>query len=91
MPIGFQPLSDGCAAVNGDFAMTAEEVNPVIQTLRENDIRVVSLHNHMLEEDPRLFFMHFWQNGEATELAEGLRAALDQAVSKDANSDNGGS
>lgn len=79
--LGFQPLGDGRAAINGDLAMTADEVNPVIQALRENDIRVVSLHNHMLEEKPRLFFMHFWQTGQATELAKGLRAGLDKSNS----------
>jgi len=55
-----------------------QPVNPVIQALREHDIQVVSLHNHMLTEEPRLFFMHFWAVGDAAELAEGLRAALDQ-------------
>lgn len=79
--LGFQPLGDGKAAINGDFVMTAEEVNPVIRALRENDIQVVSLHNHMLEEEPRLFFMHFWATGDATTLAEGLRAGLDKATS----------
>jgi hypothetical protein len=55
-----------------------DEVNGVIQALREHGIQVVSIHNHMMTERPRLFFMHFWQEGKATELARGLRAALDQ-------------
>lgn len=76
--LNFQPTGDGQAAINGDFVMTADEVNPVIQALREHDIQVVSLHNHMTMEEPRLFFMHFWAVGDAAELAEGLRAALDQ-------------
>jgi hypothetical protein len=76
--LNFQPTGEGQAAINGDFVMTADEVNPVIQALREHDIQVVSLHNHMLTEEPRLFFMHFWAVGDAAELAEGLRAALDQ-------------
>jgi hypothetical protein len=78
---GFQPLGDGKAAINGDFAMTAQEVNPVIQALRERGIQVVSLHNHMLEEKPELYYMHFWETGDATKLAKGLRAGLDEATS----------
>ena len=61
-----------------DFVMTANEVNPVIRALHEQGIQVTALHNHMLEEEPRLFFMHFWANDDAQKLARGLRAALDQ-------------
>jgi Domain of Unknown Function (DUF1259) len=61
--------------------MTAKEVNPVIKALRQNGIAVTALHSHMLEEQPRLFFMHFWANDDATKLAKGLRAALDQTNS----------
>jgi hypothetical protein len=74
--IGFQPTGGGKAAINGDFVLTAEEVNPVLRALRENGIEVVALHNHMLEEQPRLFFMHFWANDDAQKLARGLKAAL---------------
>lgn len=66
-------MDDGKAAINGDIAMTAEEVNPVVRTVRENDIRVVALHNHRLEEESRLFFVHFWAIGGATTLAKRLR------------------
>jgi hypothetical protein len=66
------------AAINGDFMLLAGEVNPVIKALRENGIEVASLHNHMLDEEPRLFFMHFWAYGNASTLAKGLKAALDQ-------------
>jgi hypothetical protein len=76
--LNFQPTGDGQAAINGDFVMSPEEIDPVIQALREHDIDVVSLHNHMTMEEPRLFFLHFWQVGEPAELAQGLRAALDQ-------------
>jgi hypothetical protein len=76
--LNFQSFGDGQAAINGDFVMTADEVNGVIQALREHGIQVVSIHNHMMTEQPRLFYMHFWQEGKATELARGLRAALDQ-------------
>jgi hypothetical protein len=79
--INFQPTEEGQAVINGDFVMTAEEVNPVIRTLRENGIEVVSLHNHGLDEEPRLFYMHFWANDDAETLAKGLRAALDKTNS----------
>jgi len=74
--INFQPLGGGRAAITGDFVMLATEVNPVIKTLGEHGITVTSLHNHMLDEDPRLFFMHFWATDDAVALARGLRAAL---------------
>jgi hypothetical protein len=81
--INLQPTGDGQVATTGDFVMTADEVQPVLQALRENGIQVMALHNHMLEEEPRLFFMHFWGNGDVQELARGLRAALDQiAIAK---------
>jgi hypothetical protein len=58
--------------------LRAAEVNPVIKALRTHGIEVASLHNHTLEEEPRLFFMHFWAYGDAVTLAKGLRATLDQ-------------
>jgi hypothetical protein len=76
--IGFQPTGDGNAAITGDFVMTADEVNPVIRELRASDIEITALHSHMLDEQPRLFFMHFWANDDAIKLAKGLRAALDK-------------
>jgi hypothetical protein len=79
--LNFQPTGEGKAAINGDFAMTQDEVEPVIQALRDNDIQVVSLHNHMLNEEPRIFFMQFWANDDAQKLAQGLRAALDKTNS----------
>jgi hypothetical protein len=76
--IGFQPTGNGKAAITGDFVLTADEVNPVIRALRDNGIEVTSLHSHMLDEQPRLYFMHFWANDDAIKLAKGLRAALDK-------------
>ncbi|MGH3846809.1 MAG: DUF1259 domain-containing protein [Pseudonocardiaceae bacterium] len=73
----FQPLGGGQAAINGDYAMTADQVNPVIQALQAHGITIISLHNHLLYESPRLFYLHFWATGPATTLAQGLRAALD--------------
>ena len=63
--INFQPTGGGKAAITGDFVLTAKEVNPVIWALRENSIEVTALHNHMLYDQPRLFFMHFWANDDA--------------------------
>jgi hypothetical protein len=76
--INFQPTGNGKAAITGDFVLTAAEVNPVLRTLRQNGIEVTALHNHMLDDQPRLFFMHFWANADAQKLAKGLRAALDK-------------
>ena len=76
--IGFQPTNGGRAAITGDFVMTADEVEPVLKTLRANGIEVTALHSHMIDEQPRLFFMHFWANDDAIKLAKGLRAALDK-------------
>lgn len=76
--IGFQPTGGGKAAITGDFVLTADEVNPVIKALRASGIEVTALHSHMLDEQPRLFFMHFWANDDAVKLAQGLRAALDK-------------
>jgi hypothetical protein len=76
--INFQPTGGGKAAITGDFVLTAKEVNPVLRALRENGIEVTALHNHMLDDEPRLFFMHFWANDDAQKLAAGLRRALDQ-------------
>lgn len=73
----FQPTGGGRAAITGDFVLTGVEVNRVIRALRAHGIEVTSLHNHLLDEEPRLFFMHFWANDDAVELARGLRAALD--------------
>jgi hypothetical protein len=80
--LNFQPTGGGKAAITGDFVLIASEVNPVIRTLRENGIEVTSLHSHMLNEEPRLFFMHFWGNDDAVKLARGLRAALDKTNSR---------
>jgi biotin operon repressor len=74
--INFQPTGNGKAAITGDFVLTAQEVNPVLRALRENGIEVTALHSHMLDEQPRLFFMHFWANDDAQKLADGLKAAL---------------
>src|SRR6478752_10848459 len=63
--IGFQPTGGGKAAITGDFVLIADEVNPVIQALRSNGIEVTAVHSHMLNEQPRLFFMHFWANDDA--------------------------
>jgi hypothetical protein len=76
--INFQPTGGGKAAITGDFVLTGKEVNPVLRALRENGIEVTALHNHMLDDEPRLFFMHFWANDDAAKLAAGLRKALDQ-------------
>jgi hypothetical protein len=79
--LNFQPTGGGKAAITGDFVLLGKEVNPVIKALNSHGIAVTALHSHMLEEQPRLFFMHFWANDDALKLAQGLRAALDQTNS----------
>lgn len=74
-PLNFQ-LDGKNAAINGDFILRPAEVNPVIKVLRANGIEIASVHNHMLDEEPRLMFMHFWAYGDAVDLAKGLKAAL---------------
>jgi Domain of Unknown Function (DUF1259) len=80
--LNFQRTGGGKAAITGDFVLIGTEVNPVIQALRSNGIEVTALHSHMLDEQPRLFFMHFWANDDAVKLAKGLRAALDKTNSQ---------
>ncbi len=78
--IGFQPTGGGKAAITGDFLVTGDEVNPLIRTLRASDIEVTAIYSHMLDEQPRMFFIHFWANDDALKLAHGLRAALDKTA-----------
>jgi hypothetical protein len=63
-------------ATTGDFVLTAEEVNPVISELQAHHILVTALHSHMLTEQPRLFFMHFWALGSPESVGAGIAAAL---------------
>ena len=79
-PFNFQ-LDGKNAAINGDFMLRPSELNPVIKVLQANGIEVASIHNHLLDNEPQLVFMHFWAYGEAVELAKGLRAALDRTGS----------
>jgi len=76
--INFQPTGAGKAAITGDFVLLASEVTPVMKALREKGIEVTAVHSHMLTENPRLFFMHFWANDDALKLATGLRAGLEK-------------
>jgi hypothetical protein len=78
--INFQPTGGGKAAITGDFVLTNDEVNPVIRALRTNGIDVTAVHSHMLDEQPRLFFLHFWAVDDAIKLAKGLQAALDKTA-----------
>jgi hypothetical protein len=79
--INFQPTGGGKAAITGDFVLIGTEVNDVVRTLRSNGIDVTAIHSHMLTEQPRIIFLHFWANDDAPKLARGLRAALDKTAS----------
>jgi hypothetical protein len=74
--INFEPIGAGKAAITGDFVLIDKEVAPVMKALRDNGIEVTALHNHMVGEQPRLYFMHFWAHDDALKLAAGLKAAL---------------
>jgi hypothetical protein len=76
--INFQPIGNGRAAIAGDFAMTAKEVEPVMKVLQDNGVQAVALHSHALDDVPRLFYMHFWATDDALKLATTLRSAVDQ-------------
>ena len=80
--INFQSTGHGRAAITGDFVMTGSEVNKVIRALRQNGIGITALHSHLIDETPRLYFMHFWANDDAVKLARGLRAALRETNSR---------
>lgn len=75
--INFQPTSGGAAAVTGDFVAAGKEVEPLLKALHDNGIEVTALHNHMLDDEPRSFFVHFWANDDAIKLARALRKGLD--------------
>lgn len=76
--LNFQPIGQGKAAITGDLALISSEVNPVIRILREHNIQVTALHSHTLNEEPRLFHLHYWAKDDALKLAQGLRAVLDK-------------
>ncbi len=78
--INFQPNGNGKAAITGDFLVTGDEVNPLIHALRAGDIEVTAIHSHMLDEQPRMFFIHFWANDDAVKLARGVRAAMEKTA-----------
>jgi hypothetical protein len=80
--INFQEAGAGKVATTGDFVLTAEEVNPVISALEEHHIVVTALHSHMLTEQPRLFFMHFWAADTTESVAQGIKAALSHIAIK---------
>jgi len=74
--------TDERAAVDGDFAMLESELQPVLKALRQANILIVAIHQHMTGEQPRIVFLHYWGVGHADELAHGLRAALDQTQTR---------
>ena len=80
--LNFQPTGDGKAAITGDFVLIDREVVAVAKALRDHGIQVTALHNHGLDDSPRLFYMHFWANDDAVKLSQGLKAALDLTNSR---------
>ena len=80
--LNFQDAGNNRIATTGDFSLTTDEVNPVLIILRDHGIDVTALHSHMLDDSPRLFFMHFWAVGDPTQIAAGLKAALDHVKTR---------
>jgi Domain of Unknown Function (DUF1259) len=80
--INFQAADGGDVATTGDFVLIADEVNPVIDELQGHKISVSALHSHMLTEEPRLFFMHFWSVGSPESVGAGIKAALSKVHTK---------
>jgi hypothetical protein len=78
--VNFQAMGNGRAAITGDFVIVGDEVNPLIRALRANGIEVTAIHSHMLTEQPRVFFVHFWAVDDALKLARGVRAALEKTA-----------
>lgn len=68
--------SDDQAIVDGDFAMLESELQGVLKAMRGAGINIVSIHNHMTDEQPRIVFLHYWGVGSTADLAKGLKAAL---------------
>ena len=83
--INIQGTGGGRAVATGDFVLRAAEVNRVIRVLRRYGVEVTALHSHMLDESPRLFFMHFWASDDEVAIARSLRAALDLTNSRRPN------
>jgi hypothetical protein len=79
--INVQGIGGGKVAATGDFVMIADEVNKVARALRQHNIGITALHNHMLHGTPELYFMHFWAEGDVQTVAAGLKSALDQLKS----------
>jgi hypothetical protein len=80
--INFQPLGGGKAAITGDFILLGKEVNPVLRALRGHGIDVTAIHNHMLDDQPHMFFVHFWAHDDLPRLLDGLKAALSEVAVK---------
>lgn len=78
-PINIQVLDQGRAIATGDFSIPAEKVAPVLSALTQNGITATALHSHLIGERPAVYYMHFWADGQLTDVLKGLRAALDAA------------
>ena len=68
--------TDDNAVVDGDFAVTEDELQPALKTLRKGGINIVAIHSHMTHENPRILFLHYWGRGSAKDLANAVKGAL---------------
>ena len=78
-PINVQALEDGRLVATGDFSITGDKVAPVLSALTAHGITATALHSHLIGEEPKVYYMHFWADGPLAEVLRGLRAALDAA------------
>lgn len=69
--------TDDEAVVDGDFAMTENELQTVLRAMRKEGINIVAIHQHMSQEEPRILFLHYWKKGKAPVLAGSLKTVLD--------------
>ncbi len=68
--------SDDNAVVDGDFAVTEDELQPVLKSLLKDKINIVAIHQHMTHEEPRMMFFHYWGRGAAKDLAQAVKGGF---------------
>jgi hypothetical protein len=86
----FQQLGDGRVANTGELFISPGEVEPVVRALDENGLHVTALHNHMIEDQPRMYWVHWYATGDAATLAKGVAAALSHMNSVQRSKSEGG-
>jgi len=78
-PINIQVIAPGRAVATGDFAVLGSKVAPVFDALAAHGITATAVHSHLVDEQPTIYYMHFWADGPLPDVLRGLRATLDAA------------